>query len=224
MKVLVTFASLIAVLCCESLSADLIRYDFSGSPGNQSFNLATILDPHVTAGTLFRGSGLSSNTTQNSINSSGWSLTASIDPNDYYSFSLAPSANYQMSLSSLSFRERRSSTGIREFQIRSSLDGFSSIVPGSVISIPDVDTERDQTISLGGTFSGLTSAVEFRIYGYNAEGTTGTWRLQNHSTLGGLFIDGTTTAVPEPGSSLVLAATGFAFVVWRRTRRLARPT
>lgn len=222
-KILVhAIISLIVLASCGSLRAGIITYSFTGQPGDQVATPATTVDVHVTASSLVRGSGLSIQSTANSMNAASWSLLA-IDLTDYYGFSLAPVSGYQMSLTSISFAERRSLTGIREFQLRSSLDGFSTAVAGAIIAVPDNSNVRDQTINLGASFTSLSGLVEFRLYGYSAEGGSGTWRLQNHSTLGGLVVDGTTSpivaAVPEP-SSLFCVAAAFGVLAWHKRHKV----
>src|SRR5690606_18389438 len=50
----------------------------------------------------------------------------------------------------------------------------------------------DNEILLNTSFQNLTSAVEFRIYGYNAEASGGTWRIDN------VQVFGTVTQLPPP--------------------------
>lgn len=90
-----------------------------------------------------------------------------------------------MTLTQLRLDERRSGTGIRTWSVRSSLDAFATDL--AVFNVPDdTNTRTDQTINLGAAFMNLTSSVEFRIYGYLAEASGGTWRVDN------IDIDGST--------------------------------
>lgn len=180
--------------------AIIVQYDFSGQPGNQGATPVTATATGLTASDLVRGPGVSASSTANSMNSSAWTTSTVADLNDYYGFTLTANAGYSLTLTSLSFAERRSPTGIRMFELRSSLDGFTAAIPGTVTSVPNNDSVRNQTLSLGSGFSDLLTPVTFRLYGYEAESGSGTWRLQNHSTFAGLVMDGTITAVPEPGT------------------------
>jgi hypothetical protein len=94
---------------------------------------------------------------------------------------------------------------------RSSLDDFASNI-GRVNSVPDsLVTRTDQTISLAnGTFDRIGGPVEFRIYGFNAESASGTWRLDN------VELFGTLTPVPEVKSICWVAGGLLGFSIWRR--------
>jgi hypothetical protein len=92
-----------------------------------------------------------------------------------------------MTITSIELDERRSATGIRDWQVRSSLDSFVTSLGG--YNVPDNTSWRcDQSVSLGASFQGLTSTVTFRIYGYNAEASTGTWRIDEIQVNGSLSI------------------------------------
>ena len=102
---------------------------------------------------------------------------------DYFAYTVAPQPGLQLSLTSITLDERRSATGIRNFEVRSSQDNFTS--PLSAFTVPDDSLFRsNQTTTLGTSFNNLSSPVTFRVYGYNAEGSLGTWGVDNVRTLG----------------------------------------
>jgi hypothetical protein len=68
-------------------------------------------------------------------------------------------------------------TGIRIWSLRSSLDGFTTDL--AMFLVPDDANARTHVIPLGPAFGSFTAPVELRIYGYGAEASTGTWRLDN---------------------------------------------
>jgi hypothetical protein len=112
--------------------------------------------------------------------------------------------------------QRRSATGPVSFQWRSSLDGFAT--PFTTIGVADTTANLRFSIGNSGGLGGaldLTSPVTFRLYGYNAEGLLGTYRLgialgeAGATTLpANSEISGDLTAlqvpVPEPGSLFLL--------------------
>jgi len=110
-----------------------------------------------------------------------WS-TGARDPNDYFQFMVDLTDYGHIKLS---FDERRSSTGIRDFEIWYSTDGTNfTQIPATVTNVPDDLNWRSHTFDFGaGTAIDLAirgkSTVYFRIYGYNAEGAAGTWRIDN---------------------------------------------
>lgn len=181
-----------------SVNGSLVLYDFTGQPGDQTSTAATSVAPGLTASAIVRGAGVTASAAGNSMSASGWTTSSSADTDDYYGFTITPNPTNTITLTNISFAERRSGTGIRTFEIRSSLDSFSSAIAGTVTGVPDDTNTRNQSFTLGASFANLSTAVTLRIYGYAAEGSTGTWRLANHTTDNGLLIDG--TVVPEPTS------------------------
>ncbi|MBT2556609.1 T9SS type A sorting domain-containing protein [Hymenobacter sp. ISL-91] len=126
---------------------------------------------------MSRGTGVAPSAGANTFASTDWS-TATLDAADYYSFSVAPSTGYTLRLDSLRFSERRSSTGIRDWALRSSLDNFTANI--ITVNVPDnTDTRTNKIIALPKTFEKLDKSVEFRIYGYNAEAAPGSWRIDD---------------------------------------------
>ncbi len=133
------------------------------------------------------GSGLGSqsfpagNGSTDSWSFNSWSQGA-LDPNDYFGFKVDLSSYGHITLS---FDERRSSTGIHNFEIHYSIDGTNfTQIASTVTNVPDNESWRPHTFDFGfETPVDLAirgqSTVYFRIYGYNAEGTTGTWRIDN---------------------------------------------
>lgn len=208
----------------SSEAAIITQWDFTGEPGNQASTVGSSLVVGLSVGDLTRGAGINVLSTANSMNSSSWTTSNTIDSNDYYQFSLAPTVGHAMSLGSVAFAERRSSTGIRTFELRSSLDGFATAIPGTMIGVPDDDLVRDQSLLLGTPFTNLTTGVTFRLYGYSAESGGGTWRLQNHSTFAGLVLDGTVTAVPEPSTIGILGLLSGTWWWRNRRRRMFNPS
>ncbi len=171
----------------------LVTFSFTGSLGNEaSLNADGTKPPGLLAlPAMSRGPGVSPVTAANTINSNGWTTTSPgvIDLTDYYTFTVSPAANTTMSLTALELDETRSGTGITGWSVRSSVDNFATDLATFVV--PDVTTLRtNQRTTLGAAFSNVTTAVEFRIYGYGAEAGAGTWRLDN------VELYGVTTTTP----------------------------
>jgi len=202
------------VLLGNADAALVLKYDFTGELGNQISSAPDTVALGLAASDLARGPGLTPNTGDDSINSSGWTTAASYDVDDYYTFSITADPGWTMTLDSIQFGERRSSTGIRNWEIRSSLDAFSAAVGSG--PVPDDTNTRNQLILLpAATFANLSGTVEFRIYGFSAEAAGGTWRLT--SAVPGVGVEVQGAAVPEPrGSALIMAAVLAGIAVWRR--------
>jgi len=179
--------SLLGVFSIFSALAQLASWPLTsdGNPAN--------VDVNVTAGIFKKGTGLNTlsfGTTGASC--SGWTTNASPDTADYYQISIAPNAGYKVKITSISFGERRSLTGIREYQVRvSNVADFATYTTLATVPVSDDDLERD------GTLTGLNIIVNngetlyIRWYGYQAEGSTGTWRINDNT----LALIGTVTSV-----------------------------
>lgn len=221
MRFLFAFAAVIGLSC--TASADLVgTYNFTGLTGLTSSVTGTP-GTGVSLSTLSRGSGLTVESASNGFNSSGWTNGASIDVNDYYTFTVTPNSGVSLALSRVSFDEQRSNSGIITFEIRSSLDNYGSAIPGTITTVPDNAGSRSHSYSLPASFASLTSPTTFHIYGYKSEATGGTWRLLNYTgnagAQGGLTIEGL-AAVPEPSAILFGGLVCCAFGLTAARRRI----
>lgn len=123
-------------------------------------------------------------------------FTGSINVGQYYDVSITPVAGYQVDLTSITFNMNRSSTGPRNWAVRSNRDSYANNLPASVGTNTNISVQMDNsflwttdtyttnvqqkgnTITLSGVdFTSQTSAYEFRFYAWNAEGTAGTFRI-----------------------------------------------
>ncbi len=147
-----------------------------------------------------------------------WSLGATngsdvfsggIDFSEYYQVTITPDANISLDISSITFTLQRSGAGIRQYAIRGSVGGYADNLPASInpanpdLSVVPVDifqvsdgttsAEIGSTITLGAGYTNITSAVTFRFYGFNAEGTGGTFSIDNVTFNGSATYTGTIT-------------------------------
>lgn len=217
MKLLNILLASITTLAASANAAVLALYDFTGATGDQISQAPFTTATNVIASDITRGPGLNANAGGGSINASGWAMTPTIDLDDYFGFTIQPVEGFTLDVSSLSFAERRSGTGIRDISIRTSLDGYASDV--FTTNVEDDTLTRDQSYAFGAAFDNITDSLTIRVYGYSAESAAGTWRLTNHSTDLGLVIMGSVTAVPEPSTyaaMLGLVVVGLAIVRRRK--------
>jgi hypothetical protein len=100
----------------------------------------------------------------------GWPSGA-LDPNAYLQFTISPNTSYQLDLSSIVLRIRRSTTGSpsgsgpTSWSLRSSLDGYTANITSSNSL---TNTYQNFTVNLGSNFLYVYTPVTFRLYGYNA--------------------------------------------------------
>lgn len=123
-----------------------------------------------------------------------WS-TGSIDLEKYYEFSIEPRAGKKIDIANIFFTVRRSATGVKQFSLRCSIDEFTSNLPAlimpvndnlSVISTnifeikEDVTTAQDGCVVRPGDFlKNIDKKILIRFYGFNAQGTSGTFSIDN---------------------------------------------
>ena len=191
------------------------------APAPFAYNGTAIQD--VTVGAMAISS-LTSTGSNGNFRASGWALdgatvgglTGQIDTSKYITFTISANAGFTIDMSTITFGLGRSGTGPRQWQWRSSVDNFSAALSNytslsagltntsGVLQNPDSNSSwTGNTLTVSGSgFSGLTS-IEFRLYGYNSEGSGGTGGLQ-----GPLSFTGSVTAVPAPGAMALLGVAG----------------
>lgn len=148
-------------------------------------------------------------------------FTGSLDPARYYSVTLTPAANYTLTPTAITFTLQRSGTGIRQYAVRSSIDGYTtnlpagispananlSVVSGNVFQVTDASTtaQDGSTVTLTG-FTNLSNAVTFRFYGFNAEAAGGTFSLDNVKFSGSAAVNAAAPDITVTPSSLDFSA------------------
>jgi hypothetical protein len=105
----------------------------------------------------------------------------------YLSLSFSVST-HQYSISSVSFRIRRSDTGPQNVSLRSSTDGFAADLTSFNLSTDGVFYQI--TVPMG--LDGLTSGLTFRLHGSNPSGSTGVLYFDQ------IIIAGTVTSIVLP--------------------------
>ncbi len=185
-------------------AAEFAKWDFAGAAGSQAAHPVATTAEGLSASAITRGGGIGATSGADSISSNGWTSEMEPDAGDYFEFSITADEATEATVQTISFAERRSGTGVRFFTIRSSLDGFTEDLTPPV-GVPDDTTTREQVLGLTGFPTIRNESVTFRIYGYGAESASGTWRLANHSGLGGMVVAGIFgPADPEtPGPTVV---------------------
>jgi hypothetical protein len=125
-------------------------------------------------------------------------FTGSINTTQYYEVTITPAAQSTVNFSSITFNMSRSSTGPRHWAVRGSVDNYSTNLTATIapsnsnIAVVSGDRffwsldsytvsggkqERGSTVIPGAGYSNLTNAVTFRFYPWDAEGLSGTFRI-----------------------------------------------
>ena len=222
-------------------------YDFSGVVLNSGGGTDPTPPPTATGVTFssFKSVGASSNpnaggrfsfTSQplGGVNGSDdfSQFTGSLSTTAYFEVTMTPLSQIELELDTISFTAQRSGTGVRNYSVRSSLDGFTANLPASISSananlavgpgnefqwvLDSVTTAQNGSlITPGSSYASLTVPVTFRFYGWNAEGSAGTFSVDN------VNFSGSTRMVPEPTASAILALCLTAWAASRRYRSMA---
>lgn len=166
------------------------------------------------------------------------SLTGTVNTSEYYGVTVGPENGYTLDLTDITFSVQRSGTGIRTYIVRSSVDGFASNLPASINPVnvklsvatgniffwdQDATTsnQNGSTITLGAAnFTNLTAPVTFRFYGYNSEGTAGTFSIDNVTFTGAAnavatsiangFVTTATAIYPNPSANGIFTIADFS--------------
>lgn len=175
------------------------------------FSAGQITQPNLTATGIGRGSGLTSSNANDRYSATSWN-SASLDANDYFTWTLTPATGYTLSLTNLIYTAQTSGTGPSNFSLRTSADTFTTSL--------GTPTATGATITLtGASFQGLTSSLEVRLYGWAATSTSGSFSVNDFS------FNGSMSAVPEPSTYATLAgAAALSFSCWQRRRQRLTPS
>ncbi len=124
-------------------------------------------------------------------------LTGAINTGKYYQFTITPDLAQALTMTGMTFNVKRDTNGIRTFAVRSSADSYVANLSATITpSNPNLSVQSgnvffintDTTISMVGskiTLSGASftninnTSRTFRIYGWNAEDSTGTFGIDN---------------------------------------------
>jgi gliding motility-associated-like protein len=150
-------------------------------------------------------------------NNWGTSIGAPLDATRYYSVTLTPATNYNVTISALNFTVQHSATGPANYSVRSSLDNYATDLPASssnglitvsgnvfALTTGNVTATNGSTITPGAGFVNLTGAVTFRFYAYNdgSAATTGSFSVDNVNFVGTVLINPPTVSYATPQTYL----------------------
>ncbi len=207
-------------------AVEIAVYDIYGNNGTGTL---TVKDTaaNLTAGAITRGTGVTAFARTNSMAAYGWTSSGTPGANDCFQFTLTPATGYSLTLDDMIFGEQQvrnqyyADEDAQLWAVRSSRDGYTANLASGATTAPG--SVGTHTIDLSG-LGPLTSAVTFRIYGYDSSGfiflpTINEWALVNYDTGRGVTVTGDVVLIPEPGAGLFLALGGAALLCRRRSLR-----
>lgn len=227
--VLVLSFSLFLALCPRA-QAQIVAWEISGSNASTASPLAAATRAAgVASAQLSLGSGVSASSANDTFGASGFnslSLADAITANQYLRITIAPEAGQAISFTSLSFLTGLSSVpsaGDFHGALLSGATGFTAADALHTYAF-NTTTAPLQTATLSGEagLQGLTTATEFRLYGWRDTSGTSTFRFRSLTGYD-VAIQGTISAVPEPSTyALIAGTTTLAGVLLFRRRRPRR--
>ncbi len=220
--------ALLAIGISSVGSAALVSYNFASNS-----QAGSGIDSNITASPFSAGAGLTATYTSDHARSAGAVGTSaipgteatSVSENDYFTFTVTPTAGYQLNLTSLSFSVQYygavSATAWAKYFVRSSRDGFASTIGATfettlvAASYSAGNWVPNNSISLTGPlFQNVTEETVFRIYLYD-NNSTDRW-----IALDSIVVDGSALAIPEPASFLMAGMAACGILLTRKRRPL----
>ena len=148
-------------------------------------------------------------------------FTGAFDAGQYYEVVITPETYYTLKLDSIKFTIQRSGTGIRQYAVRSSIDGFAAnlasnifpantslqVVGNNIFQITDAATTAQNGSKVSFAANALTSAVTIRFYGWNAESVSGTFSIDNVLIYGASTVSPTAPLIRVNPATLAFAST-----------------
>ena len=210
-------------------AAVLVDYDISGGSDGNSYNgpvAVGVLAANVTASSLTTNDIPQVAVTNNKANALGGN-NYNDPPADYFSFTLTPDAGYTLDIDTIHFNEGSNNVPAAStaWELRSSLDGFSSVIATEAIGAGNEDITDNaayQQINLGSAFDAVAGPIEFRILAGNANVGFSWQYFIGDPTLNfdNFTVEGTANVIPEPTTALLVALLSPLALTRRRRRSL----
>lgn len=152
----------------------LVTYNFNGSAGSEDSLAADAQPANAFFSYIKRGSAIAGSAGGGYFTSNTW--PTAFNANAYVRINARPNPGFSLTLTALALNFRHSSTGPATFEIRSSLDNYTTVLK-TVSILPATQTDVRDSLALPAAFANLTSKVEFRIFGYGGTATGGSGRV-----------------------------------------------
>lgn len=194
-KPILSFA-LFVLYASLSWGQSIFTNPITGTNPNTSnpYTTGQTVDANITVSGIGRGTGIAGSNANDRYNASGWS-TGAIDLNDYFTFTLTPSLGYEIDFVSLVYTSQASGTGPTNFAVRSSIDGFSSNIATPAVGGATIDLSA-------ASYQNITTAITFRVYGFNAGAAGGTFSINDFTFNGNVNLVAACTAPTTQASAI----------------------
>jgi fibronectin-binding autotransporter adhesin len=143
---------------------------------NNPYTTGQTVNPNITVSGIGRGTGNLGANAVNRYSAIGWN-TVALNPTAYFEWTLTPNATFEIDYVSLLYTGQRSATGPNSFAIRSSLDSFGSDVFTTIAS--STSTVGFSVPLSAASFQNVTGGITFRLYGWGATSSPGTFSVND---------------------------------------------
>ena len=165
------------VVC--AFTGELVSFDLSKLSGVPATAAASAKASGVVATALTRV-GVTAASSAGGFNASGWP-TGALDPNKHFAFSISPPPGCKLTGTTLALDLKGSATGPTMASVGTSVDGYAHLE-----TVAFTAAGGAASVSLAAV-SGVSGAVEVHVFGFAAEATTGTLRVENTLSVTGVL-------------------------------------
>lgn len=243
MKKLLQFSASALLVCATASSAATIAgYDFTGGSSLEASQFGSnVIAGAVELNDSETSMGLNSDRGDNTGTTAGISFStaagsiiagngnlktssrdAAITDGDFFSFTIAPEAGFELDLDTIVFSAARAfdvNRSAESFALMSSITGFettdTSLLTGAITTV-EVGVGAYQQFSLdvseNSLFQNITTSTEFRIYMWGGTGSGSQAAIQ-YDNIG---VTGDVLAIPEPASFAAFLGLGSLALILRR--------
>ena len=155
------------------------EFSFTGANGDETTYPPDYQPVNVTINNISRGTGITATVLSDAFNARNWpdSVTG-FQGDSYYEVIITANYGYSFNLTGIELDHRKSASGPPDWEVRSSINNFSSNLGGFQQTIGDGIWNRNTYLDFGTTIQGVTSDT-IRIYAYNSTSGLGTWGIDN---------------------------------------------
>jgi SprB repeat/Dockerin type I domain len=137
------------------------------------------------------------------LTSSGYN-TSTPNPNKFIEFTVSPFAGVQLILTNMSFDVSNDGNGPINYEVRSSLDNYGSVVPSSGLITNAITTENPLVYGVA-----PPSGITYRIYPYGATTSAGLLTIDNITITGVASLPGGTYELYSDAALTTNVGTGY---------------
>lgn len=191
-------ASAIAGAFASVAAGQVVVYPTSQAAAGVTYgSIPAIPGSHILASDLFRGPGLTTQTSVNAFNAATWTggnLTTAINQGKYFIFEIAPEANYRINITGITAGIRRSGEGptIAGWYYADGAAITNIATTSSITSGSGVHSSFSPSFSL----TNVSGLLQFALAGGGAISAEGTLRVGGPSPASNLVVNGSASLRP----------------------------